>query len=202
MRVDDTPRSACSHQPRWKTDTLTLKDEHHQPRQRRPIPATRLHENRGRSRCQRDRVNSRTSLGNYYGALVVTVSQLNRMPQPVNVPDLFGELVKRAPKLVQDWWAAAQFISTERKMREVLGPEPFAAAERVILAHAPLTILPLPAQLRAVLDESLDFILEISQSRGSGSRRSLARDAQQACRDLSRLCRRRRRTRAGSAASD
>src|SRR4051794_19564296 len=83
----------------------------------------------------------RTSLGNYYGALLVTVSQLTRMPDPVDVPDPFGELVKLAPKPVQDWWSASQFVSTERKMRQTLGPEPFAAAERVILMHAPLTIL-------------------------------------------------------------
>ena len=87
------------------------------------------------------------------------------MPDAVGVIDPLRELAKLAPEGFQKWLAANDWVRTERQLREVLGPEPFAASERVILAHSPLAVLPLPKRLRAALDASLDYLLELSEKR-------------------------------------
>ena len=63
----------------------------------------------------------RAGIGNYFGALTVAVAHLQRMPENAPYFDPFEELVKHAPKAVQDWFAAQRWLSTEAKMRRVLG---------------------------------------------------------------------------------
>jgi hypothetical protein len=107
----------------------------------------------------------RAAIANYFGALSVAVAHLQRMPENAPYLDLLEKLAKHAPKNVQDWFVAQRWVSTAAKMHRVLGPEPFAIAERVVIAHAPLYLMPLPTPLRRVLDESLDYVAELGNDR-------------------------------------
>jgi hypothetical protein len=109
----------------------------------------------------------RVILGSYFGALVIAVAQLQRMPEEAPYFDAVGEIAKRAPDPVRKWLEAQQWASTEKGLRRTLGPEPFLAAERVVLAHAPLHVMPLPPQLREALDNSLAYVYELAHDRSA-----------------------------------
>lgn len=107
----------------------------------------------------------RRALAEYFGALVIAIAQIQRMPEEAPTFDVFREIAKRSPPAVRRWIEAERWISTETRMRRTLGPEPFAHVERVILAHAPLHLLPLPESLRKPLDDSLSYIEDLARDR-------------------------------------
>jgi hypothetical protein len=89
---------------------------------------------------------------------------------PENAPDLdlAGWLIDSGSPPhgpVRRWFRAMRWVSTEKRMRKVFGPEPFAKAERVVLAHARLQILALPPSLDRALVTSLDYVSELGAKR-------------------------------------
>jgi len=111
----------------------------------------------------------RDLVGQFAGALIVAVAFMRDVPPN---PPQFGAasvvpaFVKvRIPDGVARWAAAYAWVSTQQRMRRALGDRPFLYAERVVLAAAPLRVLPLPAALRQVIDETLDYVIELSEKR-------------------------------------
>lgn len=109
----------------------------------------------------------RMALGDYFGALVITVSHLTRMPEDAPSLDVVGAVVKQAPDQVRRWLEAQKWVSTEKEIRKVFGNDPFAQINDVIRAYAPLQILPLPRSLDAALSSSLDYVSELATNRSA-----------------------------------
>jgi hypothetical protein len=109
----------------------------------------------------------RIAIGNYFGALVLSVAELRRAPENPPDTDLMRRITESAPDAVKKWFAAQRWINTEKGMRQVLGPQPYANIERVVLAYAHLQILPLPPAVGDALTESLDYVEQLAASRSA-----------------------------------
>jgi hypothetical protein len=109
----------------------------------------------------------RMALGVYFGALVLAVHELSRMPEDAPDLDVVARLVKSAPDPVRRWFEANDFVRTERGLRATFGDVPFRHMERIVIAYAPLQILPLPSALEQALDDSLTYVGELGSNRSS-----------------------------------
>jgi hypothetical protein len=111
----------------------------------------------------------REHLGRFAGALIIAVAYIRDVPP--NAPEFgAGSFVpafvkEKMPDGFSRWTAAYRWVSTQQRMRRVLGDRPFLYAERVVLAAAPLRVFPLPPALRQVIDDTLDYVIELSEER-------------------------------------
>jgi hypothetical protein len=107
----------------------------------------------------------RRAIGQFLGAVVVAVGQLQRMPETPPSLEPITSIAEHLPAAPRRWLQAQRWVSTEERMRQVLGSRPFLDAERVVLAHAPLSLLPLPVVLQAALEETLDYVVNLAEER-------------------------------------
>ena len=111
----------------------------------------------------------RGQLGQFAGALIVAVAFIRDVPP--NAPDVsLGSLVPasvktKIPDGLVRWLAAYRWVNLQQGMRRALGDRPLLYAERVVLAAAPLRVVPLPPPLRDVIDDALDYVMELSEKR-------------------------------------
>jgi hypothetical protein len=107
----------------------------------------------------------RVALADYFGALVIAVSEITRAPE--NPPDVdpVRWLTDSTPAPVRRWFAAQRWVKTEKGMRRIFGSQPYANIERAIIAYAHLQVMPLPAAVEHDLAESLKYVEELSAAR-------------------------------------
>lgn len=107
----------------------------------------------------------RAGIGDYLGALMISVAELTRAPENAPDVDIGRWVAESAPDPVRRWFDAQRWIKTEKRTRTVLGPRPYANVERVVLAYAHMQILPLPDPLAGPLLKSLNYVEELAETR-------------------------------------